>query len=80
MPRYFGADFAAFLFSRRKQMNSLLELIRGIVRPTLAISAWLATIAFLVMGVSIPDAWWSTVATLTTFYFVQRHEEKRNQH
>lgn len=61
------------------KVKGLLELIRGIVRPTLAISAWLATIAFLSRGIPIPDAWWSIVAALTTFYFVQRHEEKRNQ-
>ena len=58
-------------------MKNTLELIRSIVRPTLAVSAWLATIAFLATGTPLSDAWWSIVATLTTFYFVQRHEEKR---
>jgi len=44
------------------------------IRATLAVAAWLATIAFLVLKIEIPDAWWSIVAAITTFYFVQSRE------
>jgi len=54
-----------------------MEAVRAIVRPFLAIVSWCATIAFLVMGIQIPDAWWAVVSAITTFYFVHRHEEKR---
>ncbi len=57
----------------------MIELIRAIVRPTLAISAWLATIGFLAAGIAVPDAWWALVAAVSTFYFVQRAQERAAQ-
>ena len=56
----------------------MLEFIRGIVRPCLALSAWLATIGFLAARFEIPDAWWALVAAIQTFYFVQRGQEKHS--
>ncbi len=56
-----------------------MEILRAVVRPFLALSSWCATIAFLVLGTHIPDAWWAVVSAITTFYFVQRREEKREK-
>lgn len=55
----------------------VIEILRAVVRPFLAISCWAATIAFLSAGMSVPDAWWALVAAVSTFYFVHRHEEKK---
>ena len=55
----------------------MVEFIRGIVRPFLAVSAWGATIAFLCLGYNIPGEWWTLVGVISTFYFVHRHEEKK---
>ena len=55
----------------------MIEFIRAVVRPTLAISGWLATIYFLAAGIAIPDAWWAIVAGINVFYFVQRQQEKK---
>ncbi len=55
------------------------ELIRAVIRPALALSSWGATIAFLATRITIPDAWWALVAAISTFYFVHRHEEKRER-
>jgi len=56
-----------------------MEWFRAIVRPTLAISSWIATIIFLATGVNIPEAWWALIAAISTFYFVHRHQEKTRQ-
>jgi hypothetical protein len=55
----------------------MIQMLRAVVRPFLAISCWCATIAFLSAGMGVPDAWWALVAAVSTFYFVQRHEEKK---
>jgi hypothetical protein len=55
----------------------MIEILRAVVRPFLAISCWAATIAFLAAGMDVPEAWWALVAAVSTFYFVQRHEEKK---
>ena len=60
-----------------KHYEFILEFIRAIVRPTLAVSSWIATIIFLRYGVEIPDAWWALLGAITTFYFVNRHDEKK---
>ncbi len=39
------------------------------IRASLAVGAWGATIYFLIVGVSVPDAWWAVVAMISTFYF-----------
>jgi len=54
-----------------------MEVLRAIVRPTLAISAWGATIIFMILKIEIPEAWWALIGSITTFYFVQRHIEKK---
>ena len=56
----------------------MIEMARAIVRPALALGAMGGTLLFLLLGVSIPDAWWGTLSTIITFYFVYRHEEKKN--
>ena len=55
----------------------MIESLRACVRPLLALSCWVATIAFLAANVAIPEAWWALVAAVSTFYFVHRHEEKK---
>ena len=39
------------------------------IRASLAISGWLATIAFLLLGIEIPEAWWALVSAISVFYF-----------
>jgi hypothetical protein len=57
----------------------MMEQLRAAVRPLLALSSWVATIAFLATNVAIPEAWWAIVAAISTFYFVQRRDEKREE-
>ena len=60
----------------------MIEFIRAIVRPALAMGAMGGTIYFVALtmrtGVPIPDGWWPIVTGAMVFYFTQRHEEKRN--
>jgi len=56
----------------------MIEFIRAVVRPTLAISGWLATIYFLAAGIAIPDAWWAIVAAFSAYYFAARSFEKKS--
>lgn len=59
-------------------MKGIIDLIRAIPRPAMAIIAVGGTLILLLCHVAIPDAWWVVVASATTFYFVQRHDEKKN--
>ena len=58
-------------------MKNWIELLRASVRPILALSACLGLLAMLFKGVVVPDAYWAYVGAITTFYFVQRAQEKR---
>ena len=40
------------------------------IRATIAILMSLATIAFLFLGIEIPDAWWGAYGVIITFYFM----------
>jgi len=39
------------------------------VRAVLAVAAWGATIYFLAVDISMPDAWWAIVGAVSVFYF-----------
>lgn len=56
----------------------MIELIRAIVRPALALTAGPGTLVLVLLGIDIPEGWWGFLGTATTFYFIQRHDEKRN--
>ena len=59
-------------------MKNAAELIRASVRPVMAITSIAATAVFVGKGVDIPDAWWGIAGSVVTFYFVMRHDEKKN--
>lgn len=56
----------------------MIEFVRAVVRPILAVTTVVGTLLLLLLGISIPDAWWGLVSAAVTFYFVYRHEEKKN--
>lgn len=55
---------------------NLIDFIRAIVRPALAIIAAAGTLGMLIAHIPMPDAWWGFLASAETFYFVQRAQEK----
>ncbi len=57
-------------------MHKITELVRGLVRPTIAWIAVLATIAFIVAGTYMPDRWWDIVVMVIGLYFGSRAAEK----
>jgi len=44
------------------------------VRATLAITAWLATIYFVAVGVELAEAWWALVGAISVVYFTGSQE------
>ena len=58
-------------------MSKIIELIRAIVRPGIALGSVMATVIFIAFRISIPEPWWGILGSAITFYFVQRHDEKK---
>jgi len=59
-------------------MKGVIELVRAIVRPAMALTACVGTAVFIGLDKTIPDAWWAYLGAATTFYFVQRAQERKN--
>lgn len=58
----------------------MIEFIRAIVRPILAVTAVLGTFILLLLRIPIPETWWGLAIGAMTFYFVHRHDERSNPH
>ena len=58
-------------------MSKLIEVIRAVVRPGIALGSVAATIIFILYHIPIPEPWWGILGSAITFYFVQRHDEKK---
>lgn len=53
-------------------MNTLLEFIRGVVRPTLAWLGFMAMLLFVWRGVEVPDWLIGMVSMMLVFWFQGR--------
>ena len=54
----------------------IVEIIKALVRPFLATSAWAATLYLIVSGSAVPGELWAIATLLSGFYFGERAVKK----
>ncbi len=62
-----------------KYVTPVLALLRGCVRPVLALSVVFATIAFVASLRTLPPEWWVLVTGVSAYYLGARSAEKQNE-
>lgn len=54
----------------------MLETLRGAVRPVTLLLAVSATIFYIILGIPVPESWWTLVGIYSTYFFVSRQQAK----
>ncbi len=60
-------------------MRNVSTFISSLVRPFLAVSAWVAVLFMLVAGRQVPGELWTLSASLTAYYFGERAARKTGE-
>ena len=55
---------------------NIVEALRALVRPLLALSAWAVILYQVLSGDNIPGELWAIASILTGFYFAERAVKK----